>query len=108
MPVKEARSRLVFVVEDLIGSKLLTVHAQRINPYPITRKSEYASGEIKQQITHFNTSYHLINDIRDIRNHKGEFEVLIMWARFEGDTDITWEPLHRIKEDVPGVLEDLV
>lgn len=35
--VKEAKSNLVFVMEDLLSAKQQTLHAQRIMLYPVTR-----------------------------------------------------------------------
>lgn len=106
MLVVEAKSTLVFVVKDINNGSQQTVHAQRMIPYPISRNATMISEELKQQATYYDTNFHLVQEICDIRERRGEFQVLIRWAGLDEDEDRTWEPIRQIRDDLPGVLED--
>lgn len=105
MPAKEAKSSLVFFVEDLIDAKQVTVHTQLVIPFAINKTPPRASEEFKQQAIHFDTTFHLVDDIRDTRKRKGEFQVLIKWSELEEGLEMTWKTLHQIRDDIPGVLK---
>lgn len=106
MLVKETKSPLLFVVEDITNAQHLTVHAQRMVPYPVTKGNERASEELLEQASHYDLTYHLVDEIRGIRKRKGSYEVLIRWMGLNNDDEMTWEPLENIRDDLPGILED--
>lgn len=94
MRVDEAKSSLVFVVEDLINDEQLVVHAKRMLRYRITKRREHASEELWQQAAHYDMSYHPVDQIERLRKRKGNHGVLVNWLHFDDDDDgMTWEPL---------------
>lgn len=108
MRVRKAKSALVFIAEDLVHAQQLTVHAQRMVSYPVTKPSDCASEELRQKAAHFHTNYHLVHEIRNVRKRKGRYEVMIKWKGFEYDENITCKPFENIRDDLPGYLEDLL
>lgn len=108
MLVKQAKSNLVYLMEDIIDARKLTVHAQRMVPYPVTKAAEQLSEELKIQALHFDSDYHLVDEIVGTRKRKGEFEVLIKWSGFDNEVDRTSELLSIIQGDIPDVLEDFM
>lgn len=64
-------------MEDLIYAQQLGVHARRIVPYPVKKWSEHASEDLRQQAAHFETVYHLVEEIEGLRKWKGSYEVLV-------------------------------
>lgn len=108
MRVIEARSDLVFVLEDINDARTLTAHAQRLVPYPITTRTKQALLELKQQAADYDTTYHLVDVIKGVRKRGREFEVLVKWLGFDADQDETWEPVGTMKDDLPGMLEDFL
>lgn len=108
MLVNEAKSALVFTVEDLSNAKQQTVHAQRMLPYTISTTTAHISEELIEQAIYYDTTFLLVDEICDIRTRNGEFQFLIRWAGLSEDADRTWEPLSQIRDDIPRVLEDFL
>lgn len=77
MCVKKAKSNLVFVVQDIIIACQLTVQARRIVPYPARNRQQRVLEEINKQAAHFDTTFHLVEDITGVWNQKEEYEVHI-------------------------------
>lgn len=102
----EAKSSLVFVVEDIVNANKMVVHAQRMLSYPVSQQGELAFAELVKQADHYDTSYHLVDSIRGIRKKGSEYDVLMKWLGFEKGNDKTWEAHSSVKEDMPGTLED--
>lgn len=75
MTVKEARSSLVFVIENLVNEELITVRAQRMVPYSATKRNSNASEQLRVQAIHYESTYHLVDKIIRIRKHKGRSEI---------------------------------
>lgn len=105
MQVVENKSNLVYIVEDVNNSQRTTVHAQHIVPYPVTMQGEQASKELKHQAANYDEAFHSVDGIEEVRNRRGDYELLFLWLGFEED-DKTWEPLNTMMQDVPGVVED--
>lgn len=107
--VKKAKSSLEFVLEDSINTQKLVIHAQRIVPYSVTKRSEHTFEELQQQDAHFDMPHHLIDQTKGLRKRKGSYEVLVKWFSFEDDdVYMTWEPLENICDDLHGILEDFL
>lgn len=77
MRVVEANYNLVLVVEDILNARKTTVHAQHMQPYPVTHRGEQASAELKQQAEHYDTTHHLVGSIRSIWKKGGKHEVIV-------------------------------
>lgn len=82
-----SNSNLVFVVEDIDNQQQQIVHAQHMIPYPSTACGNLASHELREQATHHNTSYHLVKDIRDVHQRKGQFQMLVNLLGFDEGQD---------------------
>lgn len=54
----------------------------------------------------YDSSNHLVDAIRDVLKRHGEHEMLVCWLGLEKGKDETWEPIERVMEDMPGILED--
>lgn len=104
----KAKLSLMFIVSDLINAQQLTVQAQIMVPYPVIRRSNSASEGLCQQVEHFDTTYHLVDEIKGVRKRKGSYEVTVKWLGFDDDEDMTWDPIDNIRDDLPGILEDFL
>lgn len=89
MLVKEAKSSPVFVLKYFINAEQMTVHAHSMLIYHFNKTSPCASEELKQQAIHYDSTYHLVDEIHDIRKDKNEFQVLIRWSGLSEDLDMT-------------------
>lgn len=75
MRVIKAKGDLLFLLEDLNDARNRKAHAQRLVPYPLTTYSTQAWSERKQQVAHYNMTYHLVDAIKHEQKRGGEFEV---------------------------------
>lgn len=89
MRVTEAKSHLVFEVENLNDGSNLVTHAQRVLPYPATRCSKQASIGLKWQAKHYDTQYHLVESICGVRKREDMFEEFVRWLGFEESNNET-------------------
>lgn len=78
--MKEARPKLVFVVKDLAQNQQLTVRAQCMVVYPVTRSCANGSNELKRQAAYYDNTHHLLDDIGGIRKRNGLFRMRIKWS----------------------------
>lgn len=108
MIVKEAKSSLMFVVEDVVSGELHTIHAQRMMLYPVTQRGSHASEELRQKAVHYNATCHLIDEIIGVGKRKEGYELRIRWVGFHGDDHMAWKPLKNNRYDVSGILEDFL
>ena len=46
--------------------------------------------------------------IRDICEVKGSIDIRIEWDGLPDDVDLSWEPMERVKEEIPGVLNNFL
>lgn len=61
-----------------------------------------------QHTEQFGERYHLVDGITGVGKYKGAYEVEIGWTGFDDDDDTSWEPFSTIRDDQPGVFEDLL
>lgn len=87
MRLIEEKSDPVFELKAIIDAPTLTAHAQRLVPYPKTTHATRASSKLKQQVAHYDTIYHLVDDIKRERKQGGEFEVLVKRLGFDAGKD---------------------
>lgn len=97
--VKAAKSNLLFVVEHNINARQLTVHSQRPILYIFSNQRQKALEKLKEQETHFHTTYHLVEAIIRPQKEKGEYGVAIQWYGFEENNDQRWDLFQRIRDD---------
>lgn len=109
MKVVKSKSNLEFTIENIVSHQHHVVHAQRTISYPSTGFGEQALNELKEQAVHYDSSYHLVDDIRGMnKQEKREYEMLVCWLGFEEGKEETWEPVARVMEDMSGILEDFL
>lgn len=108
MRENEAKWISVFNVNGVVNARQLTVPAQRMVPYPAPKQNACTSDGLRQQGAHFDTSYHLVNEIRYVRKQKGVFEVITRWTAFEDNEYVTREALKNIRKRLPGILGDFL
>lgn len=89
MRVVEARSDLVFVVENINDSGRHRLHARRVVPYPVKKQSTHPSVELVQQAAHFDKRYHLVETVAGVRKQKGANEIGVRWVGCIIDNDDT-------------------
>lgn len=63
--------------------------------------------EFIEQLTFQEQEYCIAEEIKDIRTHNGEIELLVKWKRFD-DEEPKWEKYNKMKEDIPWMVEDFV
>lgn len=97
-----------FNVEDFLNAQLQTVHAQRMIPYAVHTTSQHASKKLIEQATHYDTTYHLVDKINNIRKLKGKLQALIESSGLNEDFDQTSETLTQPREKMPGVLQNVL
>lgn len=106
--VVDAKTEWVFVVKDLITEKLETVHASRLLLYRADMDGKPVDPALLEVAEHSTTVYEDAKTLRDIRSRGGEIEVQIEWDGLPDQSDLTWEPLRQVHEDLPGLLEDFL
>lgn len=104
----EVKSNLIFIVEDLLHTNPQTMHAKRMMLYPARKREQAASQELKYQAAHYDSTYHLGNSLSAVRKHKGKYEVRVEWTGFQNGVDTTWEPVQKIRDDVPELLDEFL
>lgn len=60
MNVTDAKSHLIVDVENLNDGSKLDTQAQRMLPFPATRRGEQTSVELERQAKHYDTQHHLV------------------------------------------------
>lgn len=75
MRVKEAKSSLILVVEDLMYAELITVPSQTTELYAVNKRRCYASDTLNQTSVHYNTTLHWVDLILWIGKWKGTNEL---------------------------------
>lgn len=75
MKIRNAKSHLVFEVENINDGSKFVVHEQRLLLYTATQRGEQASIELKQQSKHYDTKYHLVETLRGLRKTGDKHEV---------------------------------
>lgn len=108
MWVAQAKSDLVFVLDDFNDSRTFVAQAQRIVPYPVSSHTWQASPEHKPQAAHYDKTYHLEQLIKQVPKHHGDFNVLEKWLGFDVGHEETWEAIRTIKEDISVISEDFL
>lgn len=97
--IVQVLSDFTFKVEHLITKQTEDIHVSRIKPY-----ADDLVGQPAQmaEIADFSDRvWYCVDQIRDIREIEGEFQVLVSWKGLSTSGD-SWEPLHIMFEDVPS------
>lgn len=92
MRVVETKNDLLFVLVDVNSADTLISNAQQIDSYPIFDRASQALLEPGHQAAHYETIYHLLKSIKQVRKRHGEFALLINWLSFDSGHDETREP----------------
>ena len=103
--IKEVKSALVYDLEDISTGDVTTAHARRIILYRADMDGKDVDPALIQNSVHNQASFQIVECLRDIRQSKGELEVLVEWSGLPDAVDFTWEPASQICEDVPGIYE---
>lgn len=108
MRIVEARSDLVYEVENLTRTRNETVHAQRMLHYPAANAEDDVTEELKEHAAFAEGAQFLVKELCDVREREGVFEVLVRWEGWEQVEDATWEPFTVMREDLPDLVWDLL
>lgn len=103
--IKECKSPLVFVVENLLTGKQETVHARRLLLYRSNMDGVEVEPALLKVSEHSETQYQTVRSLLDIRGAGRRAEILIEWDGLPDKLDRTWEPAEQVQEDVPDLLE---
>lgn len=101
MKVISSRSKLVFMAANISTHDQIAVHRKRMAPHSILHVETKAFNELEQQAVHYDANYHLMNNIRNVRKRRREYELLVSWIGFKERDDETREPLMHIMENMP-------
>ena len=106
--ITECKSEWVFEVEDLRGKGKETVHARRLCLYRADMDGKKLDERLLKAATHSEAVYQDARNLCCIRERMGQLEILIEWDGLPDSEDRTWEPLHKVHEDIPEMLNDFL
>lgn len=107
MRVVSIKYELVFELKNSIQAKREIPHTQRMVLYPVAKNRQKATQELYKQAEQFGKTYYFVELVEEVRRNKCCMEVKIKWLGWE-DNDATWEPPDQIRNDVLGLLKDLL
>lgn len=102
------RSQWVYEIESLLETKKEVVHARRLHLYRSDMDGKQVHPKLLQAAEHYESRYETAEALKGIRDRDGNIEVLVEWSGLPDESDFTWEPIARIFEDLPGMLEDFL
>ena len=106
--VVEAKSALVFVVEDLESGSREIVHARRLILYRANMDGKDVNPKLLEAKRHLEYTYQIITSIKSVRQNGRTFDFQVEWAGLPEEPDHTWEPGENLAVDVPEMLEDFL
>ena len=54
--------------------------------------------------SHFEANYEIVEKLLDIKEEEGVYYLLAQWEGLPDTPDLTWEPLDRMYEDAPDLV----
>ena len=99
MQVVDTISDNVYKVQDL-GDKEYVVHAARMWFYD---GKDYVPEEDVDEIFHNDWGELEVEELRNLRVVKGQYEIETKWLGFE---EISWEPVEHLNQFIPEYLQD--
>ena len=106
--ISKVNSDWVYEVQNLITNKCETVHARRLCLYRADQDGTEVSPRLLEAADASERRYETAEAIRDIRDGEGGLMLQLEWSGLPDEADRTWEPLHQVHEDLPGLLEDFL
>ena len=106
--VTAVQSEWVYQVEDLLKQKRAVVHARRLLLYRADMDGKIVSPRLLKAAERSETNYEVAQTIRTLCDREGGLMVQVEWEGLPDSLDFTWEPLERVFEDLPGMLEDFL
>lgn len=76
MRVTQERRLLLFEVENINDRSEAVAHAQRLLPYPATRRVKQASAESKRKSENYDSQYYVVESIGGNRKKEDRHEVM--------------------------------
>ena len=101
-------SPLVFETEDMVTGQVERAHARRLLFYRPDLDGAKVDSRLLASAEHSTMVYQVALAIRAIRERDGEIELNVEWDGLPDSVDMTWEPLERLHEDLPGMVEDFL
>lgn len=106
--IKEVKSEWVYVIEDVLRSRLETVHAARLLFYRGDMVDKEVDPILMSYIEHSDSTYQEAKALRGIRQVNGSVEIQVEWEGLSDQIDRSWGTLRRVFEDLPGLLHDFL
>ena len=103
-----SRSELVFEVEDLLRKTIDVVHARRMLLYRAGQDGLEISPELLRAAEHTDAQYERANELLALRKKNDIFEIQVEWEGLPENIDFTWEPMNRLHQDIPGMVEQFL
>lgn len=101
----QARSELVFEVEDLLQGKREVVHSRRLLLYRSDLDGTVISADLVRAASNAERSYQVIHHLISIREANSEFPIQVEWEGLPDEVDFTEEPAKNLAQDVPRLLD---
>lgn len=105
MRVAETRNYLVFWLDDLNRADTLITNAHSVTSYPLSDLASQATLDLKQQATHHETTYHLVESIKRAIRYYVDLEVIVKWLGFDYSHNEACNPDDTLKKDILVVLK---
>lgn len=108
MRIIEAKSDLVFVVDDLQKSRPFNLRAHHLIHYPTQHLEQPVRKELLEQAEYLDSSMQFVDTLHDLRMRNGEYKIFVSWLGWNNPDDPTCEPFANLKEDVPQFVKDFL
>lgn len=84
------------------------LHTQQMLHYPAVNAENNVTDDLKEYVSFSEYALYPIEELWDVREENGLFELFVRWEDWEENEDATWELFFVMRDDVPDMVLDLL